>query len=52
MLAEMLQSAHRLQHGDAPRTRAMLGVLRSTYIEHIEGLDREYGPWLNERGVF
>ena len=52
MLAEMLQSAHCLQHGEGPRTRAMLCAMRNGYIEHIEGLDREYGPWLNERGIF
>jgi hemerythrin-like metal-binding protein len=51
MLAEMLQSAHCLQHGEGMQTRAMLCALRDGYIEHIEGLDREYGPWLNERGV-
>jgi hemerythrin-like metal-binding protein len=52
MLAEMLQSVHCLEHGDGVRTRAMLCALRAGYIEHIDGLDREYGPWLNERGVF
>ena len=52
MLAEMLQSAHCLQHGEGPRTRAMLCAMRNGYVEHIEGLDREYGPWLNERGIF
>ncbi len=51
MLAEMLQSAHCLQHGEAPQTREMLCALRDGYLEHIAGLDREYGPWLNERGV-
>jgi hemerythrin-like metal-binding protein len=51
MLAAMLQSAHCLQHGEAPRTRQMLCALRDGYLEHIEGLDQEYGPWLNERGV-
>jgi hemerythrin len=52
ILAEMLQGAHCLQHGGGLQTRAMLCALRDGYIEHIEGLDREYGPWLNERGVF
>jgi hemerythrin len=52
MLAEMLQSSHCLQHGEGPPTRSMLRALRNGYIEHIESLDREYGPWLNERGVF
>ena len=51
MLAQMLQSAHCLQHGQEVAMRAMLCALRDGYIEHIEGLDREYGPWLNQRGV-
>ncbi len=51
MLAEMLRSAHCLQHGEGIQTRAMLCALRDGYIEHIEGLDREYGPWLNDRGI-
>jgi hemerythrin-like metal-binding protein len=52
MLAEMIQSAHRLQHGESLHTRTMMCALRDGYIEHIDGLDREYGPWLNERGIF
>lgn len=51
MLAQMMQSAHCLQHGEGQQTRAMLCTLRNGYIRHIEGLDREYGPWLNERGI-
>jgi hemerythrin len=52
MLAEMMQSAHCLQYGERLQTRALLRTLRDGYIEHIEELDRAYGPWLNERGVY
>ncbi|MGA3083009.1 MAG: bacteriohemerythrin [Terracidiphilus sp.] len=51
MLAQMLQSAHRVQYGEGVELRPMLCSLRDGYIEHIEGLDQQYGPWLNERGV-
>ncbi len=51
MLAEMLQSAHHLQHGKDVQTRQMLCALRNGYLEHIEGLDREYGPWLRDRNI-
>jgi hemerythrin len=51
MLAEMLRAAHRLQHGEEVQTRQMLLALRDGYLEHIEGLDREYGPWMRERGI-
>jgi hemerythrin-like metal-binding protein len=52
MLAQMLQSAHRVQYGEEVRMRPLLCSLRDGCLEHIEGLDREYGPWLNEHGVY
>ena len=52
MLAKMLQAAHRIQYGEAVPLRPLLCALRSGYIEHIEGLDRQYGPWLNDHGIF
>ena len=51
MLAQMICSAHRLQYGEGVPLRSLLGSLRDGYTRHIEGLDRQYGPWLNERGV-
>ena len=52
MLAQLEQSSHGMQHGEARQTRAMLCALRNGFVEHIEGFDQEYGPWLNDRGVF
>jgi hemerythrin len=51
MLARMLQSAHRVQYGKAVRMRPLLCSLRDEYLHHIEDLDRQYGPWLNERNI-
>ena len=51
ILAEMLQAAHRLQYGEGVKMRPLLCLLRDSYIRHIESSDREYGPWLNGRGV-
>lgn len=51
LLAQILQACHRTQHGDEVQVRPLLLFLRDLYLAHIEGLDREYGPWLNERGV-
>jgi hemerythrin-like metal-binding protein len=51
ILAQILQSAHRVQHGEQIQMRPLLCFLRESYTEHIESMDREYGPWLNERGV-
>jgi hemerythrin len=51
ILALILQSSHRLQHGEKIQTRSLLTMLRESYTEHIEYMDQEYGPWLNEHGV-
>jgi hemerythrin len=51
ILAQILQSAHRVQYGESIEMRPILCVLRDGYIQHIEGLDQQYGPWLNDRGV-
>ncbi len=48
MLAQMLQSARRIQYGDGVQMGLLLCALRDAYIKHIEGSDQEYGPWLNE----
>jgi hypothetical protein len=31
--------------------RPLLCFLRELFVEHIEGIDRQYGLWLNEHGV-
>jgi hemerythrin-like metal-binding protein len=51
LLAQILQSAHRVQHGEGVEVRSLLSFLRDWYLEHIESLDQQYGPWLNEHGV-
>jgi hemerythrin len=51
ILAQILQSCHRAQHGEQMQMRPLLCLLREAYTEHIEGMDQEYGLWLNERGV-
>ena len=45
-------SAHRAERREDTQMRPLLGFLRDWLVEHIAGLDREYGAWLNERGVF
>ena len=51
-LGKIQDSAHRTQHSDNLQMRPLMGFLRGWYGEHFEGLDQEYGPWLNERGIF
>jgi hemerythrin-like metal-binding protein len=51
ILAQILQSSHRVQHSEQMQMRSLLCFLRESYTEHIEGMDREYGPWMNDHGV-
>lgn len=51
IFARMLHSAHRMQYSEGVPLRALLCSLRDGYINHIECLDRQYGSWLNERGM-
>jgi hemerythrin len=44
-------AAYHLQHGEGVRLRPLLNGLRNGYLEHIESVDRQYGPWLNAQGV-
>jgi len=51
MLARMLNSAHRLQYGNGIEMSSFLSFLRDWYVDHSSGLDQQYGPWLNDRGM-
>ena len=51
LLAQILEANHRALHGEKLQVRALLLILRDWYTVHIENVDKEYGPWLNERGV-
>jgi hemerythrin len=47
LLAQSLPSARRLEHGEAVQMSDFDCFLRDWFIDHVEGLYREYGPWLN-----
>ncbi len=51
MLAEVLQAAHRLQYGEGFELRPLLCELHDGFLQHIDRMDQQYGPWLNQRGV-
>lgn len=51
LMAQVLQAAHRLQYGEGVEMNTLLCFLRSWFLEHIEGPDQQYGPWLNARGI-
>jgi hemerythrin-like metal-binding protein len=51
LLDQIRNGARRLEHGEGVRMRPLLCGLRDGYLKHIECLDSQYGPWLNERGI-
>jgi len=51
LLANVLQGAHRLQYGEGVQLRPMLCSLHHGFLNHIETMDQEYAPWLQEHGV-
>jgi hemerythrin-like metal-binding protein len=52
LLSQIQESASKMQHAETMHMRPLLGFLRDGYREHIEGTDKEYGPWLNAQGIF
>jgi hemerythrin len=46
------EAVERAEHGQSEELHPSLGVLRSCYVQHVEGLDRQYGAWLNELGIY
>jgi len=51
MLSSIRQAVLRVQHGEEVGMRPLLASLRDWYGGHIGSMDRQYGPWLNDRGV-
>ena len=52
LLVQVTESAHRLQHTESPPIGELLLFLHGWFINHVEEVDRQYGPWMNERDVY
>jgi hemerythrin-like metal-binding protein len=52
LMKEIRQTVSRADRGDDAELHRTLGFVRGKYMEHVEGLDREYSQWLNDRGVY
>jgi len=52
LLAQLQESVHRMQHGEAVRMSDLLCFLHDWFIGHVEGIDQQDGPWLNKHGVY
>jgi hemerythrin len=51
LLGQLEDAALRAQHNDEIHFKSTLLFLRDWYMIHIEGLDQQYGAWLNARGI-
>ena len=52
LLSEIDRAAEHSESGERNSFQKQLDSLSTAYLEHIEGLDRAYGAWLNERGIY
>jgi hemerythrin-like metal-binding protein len=51
LLKQLKEFAHRREHGEAVQLSGLLFFMHNWFIDHVEGLDKQYGPWLNKHGV-
>jgi hemerythrin len=53
--AKMIEKFERLlesaKHGNGAQMQAAAAAPHEWFAEHVEQLDRNYGEWLNERGI-
>ncbi len=52
LLCQIDRAAEHGESGEKTKFQRQLGSLSSAYMEHIEEMDRQYGAWLNELGVY
>jgi hemerythrin-like metal-binding protein len=52
LLTQIHGTLEHMKHSESVDISAMFHFLRSWYMNHIEKLDQQYGPWLNSRGVY
>lgn len=52
LLARLQEAVNRLQHGEAVKMSDLLCFLHDWFFDHVEGMDQQYGSWLNEHGMY
>jgi hemerythrin len=52
LLTEILQAGNFAENDEKTELHRLLSDLSSSYLQHIEALDRQYGTWLNDRGIY
>jgi hemerythrin-like metal-binding protein len=51
LLRQLQETFSGLHHGETVNISELLFFLHDWFIDHVEGLDQKYGPWLNKHGV-
>lgn len=51
LLRQLQETFSWLHHGETANISELLFFLHDWFIDHVEGLDQQYGPWLNKHGV-
>jgi hemerythrin len=51
LLRQLQETVSGLQRGKTQDISELLFFLHSWFIDHIEGADQQYGPWLHKHGV-
>jgi hemerythrin len=52
LLARLYSALEHVNREETLHFSSLLEFLPAWYLDHVEQLDRPYGSWLNERGVF
>ena len=52
LLTEILQASGCAENDEKTELHRLLTSVSASYLQHIEGLDRQYGSWLNNRGIY
>ncbi|HTP64683.1 MAG TPA: bacteriohemerythrin [Geobacteraceae bacterium] len=51
LVMQVLDIQKQLKEGKSPITQAVMFFLREWLQKHIQGNDKKYGPYLNEKGI-
>ena len=52
LLTAILQAGDCAENDEKTELHRLLSRVSASYLQHIEGLDRKYGSWLNDRGIY
>ncbi len=52
LMSDIRQAGNCVENDEKTEFQRLLGLLSTSYLRHIEALDRQYGSWLNARGIY